>query len=144
MVLYLFLPPLGIDRLPGKKRSLIATRTMPADLLPRLFRLEIRTPEREGAALLGPGGIDAAVTALTLEEDAIAVRTLDQTFSPANQPDVLPLEDRHLDLQRLGHGLDFRFRDPNVPGISGATIAAPGALKIQAAMIPGELIIHRQ
>ena len=120
----------------GDATAAIAAGATLADLFPVGGRGEIRGPEGPGAALPGAAFVDAALASLIVEEHAIAVGVFDQALADADDADIATLELLDAEADGGGHRFDFGLINPDVAGVAGATIAAAGAGKFQALMIP--------
>ena len=84
--------PLGFDFVELVQFSLPAAGAYTARMFPILFSLQIGVPEWPRAALARAGRIDTALTRLVVEENAVAVGKLPQTFAGPDAANVAILE----------------------------------------------------
>lgn len=113
--------------------------------------MQVKRPERPGAALVGTDGIDHAPAATVFffrQKDAVFGGSV--FFNAVFEADtfevfLFDLLDRCA--QMFGEKLDFRLGDPDIALFrAGAAIAATGALKMQSALVPfirSSFRIHR-
>ena len=112
-----------------------------AGVCPGLGGADVGIPERPGATLARACGVHAALSRFGVEEDAIVVLQLLETFADADLSHVFSLKLGHLEPDLGSEGRDFVFTYPHVAGRAGAAVAAAGALEAQAIFVPG-LIAH--
>src|SRR5262245_23462812 len=120
------------------RRDQVALPGAGADLtrrLPRLRRDDVALPERPGAALARARRVDGTPGGLVVEH-AVAVGLLAERPPPAGQPRVEPRDLLDRFAAELGEGGDFLIRDPDEARLARAALAAAGAAKPQAVLIP--------
>ena len=103
--------------------------------------MQVKGPERPGAALVGPNRVDRAAAAAVFffcQKDAVfgGPVLLDAVFeTDAFEVFFLNLFNGYPEM--FGQKLYFGLRDPDVALLrSGTAVAAAGTLKMQSALIP--------
>lgn len=90
-------------------------------------------PEREGATLTGPDGVDRAAV---LPEDAVVIRLVDQAESPPYSTQKALTESVKLEAEMTSDAADLHRSDPHVT-LYPAAVATPRAGEAEAVLVPG-------
>jgi hypothetical protein len=136
---HLYQQPTGFNLVELVELALSAPRADAASVFPVIWRFQIRVPEGPGAALAGTGLIDSAFAGLAVEKHAITGWKLFEALASPYAANVLVLEFFDAKADSGGEGLELFVIDPNEAGRPGAAVAALGAFKAQASVIPGEV-----
>src|SRR5579883_2787406 len=98
--------------------------------------MEVAFPERPGAALARADRVDRAAL-LAVVEDTVAVGLFTQGSAAVGDAGVNLGEFGQVFTAVVGDGAEFLVVDPDVTGSAGATVAAAGAFKAEAVLVPG-------
>jgi hypothetical protein len=127
-----------LDRFELIELALAAAGANLASFRPGLGRADIRLPEGPGAALAWAGRVDGAFASRRIEEHTIvAVGQFGQALSHANLRDVTRFKRLDVDAHDRRQRGDLFLIDPHIPRRASAAIAASGALKAEAVLVPG-------
>src|SRR5207237_7690668 len=110
-------------------------RTHVARPLPSVRGIEITLPKRPGATLSRPHRVDRAAPFFVIK-DALAVGFFPQTPAALNLTGVKTDYLGQRLIAELGNGSRLFLIDPNIARRSGTAMAAAGAAKTQAVLVP--------